>query len=382
MIQYIFCISPGRCGTDYLTALFRCARNTWSTHEALPIMNGTPMIAFNRLDEEPLRVLTDLKWDTIQSRQRGRVYCETNHSFIKGWGWLVPDRLAPQEQIGVVVLRRHRDENALSLLRIRDVPGISEFSRTWYLEPDAARNLDSPQSGAGLFELCQWYIDETYRRGQAYRDAFPGIRYFECELSQLNEPAFVERMFAFFDLTATPELAAVVGRPLNTKEYWPRWTKEQLLDLPSYANPDDWLRADRDSLLAELVSWLRQQQAHAISSMQPDPALFGSLSTAIPKVVADAEVELERTFQIRLRFTETERLLMGELLYSLNPRDFAFLALERRTQPYIAHHYDFNFELTLKRVYQRLGLVGLSAGLLAMARGRWRRDPSHTAAER
>ena len=63
-------------------------------------------------------------------------------------------------------------------------------------------------------------------------------------------------------------------------------------------------RRTRDSLLAELVSWLRQQQVHAISSMQPDPALFGSLSTAIPKVVADAEVELERAFQIRLRFTE------------------------------------------------------------------------------
>ena len=49
----------------------------------------------------------------------------------------------------MVVLRRHRDENALSLLRIRDVPAISEFSRTWYLEPDAARNLDSPQPGPG-----------------------------------------------------------------------------------------------------------------------------------------------------------------------------------------------------------------------------------------
>ena len=131
-------------------------------------MNGEPMQRFNQGDEAPLRDLMPAKWNAIRrARGRRRTYCETNHSFVKGWGWLVPDEWAPQEQIGVIILRRDPEKVATSLLRLHDVPGASSFSRTWYLAPGSKRNRSEPPAGGDPYDLCAWYVRETYLRAEA-----------------------------------------------------------------------------------------------------------------------------------------------------------------------------------------------------------------------
>ena len=96
-IRYLFCITPGRSGSDYLAGLLAHARNTVSVHEGVPVMNGRPMRRFNDGDDRELRALLPAKLRAIRRRARpGHVYCETNHSFVKGWGYLLPDAVLPQ----------------------------------------------------------------------------------------------------------------------------------------------------------------------------------------------------------------------------------------------------------------------------------------------
>jgi hypothetical protein len=89
-IRYLFYINPGRSGSDYLAGLLARARNAVGVHEGVPVMSGRPMRRFNDGDDRELLALMPAKLRAIHRRARpGQVYCETNHSFIKGWGYLL-----------------------------------------------------------------------------------------------------------------------------------------------------------------------------------------------------------------------------------------------------------------------------------------------------
>src|SRR4051812_46503666 len=178
-IRYLFCINPGRSGSDYLAGLLARARNAVGVHEDVPVMNGRPMRLFNDGDDRELRALMPTKLRAVRRRSRpGKVYFETNHSFIKGWGYLLPE-FVPQEQVGVVVLRRDPAKVAYSLLRLHDVPGLTEWGRTWYLTPGAKRNLNPPPDAPTPYEHCRWYVREIELRAEDYRRRFPGMTYFD-----------------------------------------------------------------------------------------------------------------------------------------------------------------------------------------------------------
>ena len=131
--KYIFSINSGRSGSDYLTELLSKASNTTSIHEGFPIMNGMPMKKFNEGNASELYKLVSLKMKQIhrQIKNGAKIYCETNHSYIKGWGYIIPDEYIPQEEIAIVILRRDIDRVAYSLLGVHNVPGTSESNRTW-----------------------------------------------------------------------------------------------------------------------------------------------------------------------------------------------------------------------------------------------------------
>jgi hypothetical protein len=213
-IRYLFCINTGRSGSDYLTELFAQAENAVSLHEALPIMNGVPMQRYNEGDESALRALMPVKLAEIRKKASNghKIYCETNHSFVKGWGWLVPE-VVPQEQIGVIVLRRAPEQVIHSHLRVRNVPGTTSWSRTWVLTPGAARDHCSAPDRDDHYGLCRWYVEEIERRAQAYKSRFPEITYLECDLEQLNDRRFVGEIFERFGLVPSPRLDETVGKP-------------------------------------------------------------------------------------------------------------------------------------------------------------------------
>ena len=378
-VRYLFCINPGRSGSDYLTGLLRHAHDCVSVHEGLPIMNGLPMQRFNEGDERALGDLMPLKWKAIE-RQRGRrhrVYSETNHSFIKGWGWLVPDAYADQQEIGVVVLRRDPSKVALSLLRLHDVPGTSTFSRTWYLSPTASRNVTKAPESDDPYELCRWYAEEIYRRADDYRRRFPKVRYYDCEVEQLNDLPGVQGLFKTFGLKPKPTLSGVVGQRFNTREVFPRWSKAQLLDLVPYVSPDAWPAKEKDQLIADMLDWIGRERADQWRGMRRNRQYLGTWVTAATELVVQSQRDLEEAFKVRLRYTETERCLIQEMVYRLDRRDFAFLFVDRNPPPGLSFTYDFNRTLDLATIYRHLGPAGVLRTVGIMMRGAWGGDKSH-----
>jgi hypothetical protein len=184
------------------------------------------------------------------------VYAEANHCFIKGFGWLLPEYI-PEEEIGVIVLRRDPDAVARSFYRI----GVNAFNnggRGWLIHANARQRLvplppipfltaryyyyrllhrayyfakarprltlrvcegrDEPRTPADLnIRLLRWYVDEVYALTDRYKQTFPRIRYFEATTEQLNNLSRVQDLFAFFGFKPKDSLAGVVGVPINTK---------------------------------------------------------------------------------------------------------------------------------------------------------------------
>ncbi|MEM9926594.1 MAG: hypothetical protein AAF915_23050 [Cyanobacteria bacterium P01_D01_bin.50] len=375
-IKYIFCINSGRSGSDYLTELLSKAENTVSIHEGFPVMNGSPMEEFNRGDEGELKKLMPLKLKEIRKKNKNgqKIYCETNHSFIKGWGYLIPDTYIPQEEIGIIILKRDVDKTAYSLLRVRDVPGSSKWTRTWLLTPNVERNISEPAVNANPYELCKWYVEETYLRAEEYKKMFPRIKYVECNLEQLNQYDFVIEMFANFGLVAKSELQDIVGRIVNVRNERRKLPLEELLAVPKYPSADNLENKKRDELIDRMLNYLQKNKADEIAQAQPDDAMGGTFAMEATRIVDNAEQELEEEFKYSLMFTETELILIWDLLRIINPKDILLICCQRSSSPGISYSYDFNQTLNIIEMIQKIGLIQV---ISMIVKGIWKKDYSH-----
>jgi hypothetical protein len=260
-----------------------------------------------------------------------------NNSYIKGWGYLVPDEHIPQEEIGVIILRRDVEKIIHSILRTRILPGASAWSRAWLLRPGDQRNFSQPPENAGRYELCQWYVQETNLRAQAYQKQFPRIKYVECDLEQLNDYDFVVEMFEQFALTPTSALKDAVGETTNQMAWWPRLSLEELLAPSRYPGADDLPPGERDALIANMIAYLHEHRTPEIAHAQGI-----SLFPAAAHIVTAAEKELEETFRYSLMFTEMEWTLIFEFLHAIAPQDPMFVMVNRTPPPGIAYKFDLN----------------------------------------
>ncbi|MCP4201140.1 MAG: hypothetical protein GY769_04320 [bacterium] len=255
MIRYIFSINPGRAGSHYLSLLLSEARGCVSMHEPEPVMNGCAMRRYLRGDEALLRSILPEKVAAIErSRGSSTVYAESNHCFIKGFGWLLPE-LLPREKMALVVLRRDREALKRSFQRILSSPFLRSGD-DWIITPLArprqvplplafrpalirfhvyralARTVARPGVMAIMSRgrrkmpafmrryesaLLDWYFDEVEARTRRYRESFPEIRMVEVDLRQLNTSTGARRLFRELDLEPEAGFETLVGRATNQK---------------------------------------------------------------------------------------------------------------------------------------------------------------------
>ncbi len=378
MIKYIFSINTGRCGSDYAAELFSKAENTISFHESYPLMNGAPMQSFNHGDEQALRRLMPVKLKQIrkQSRRGRKIYCETNHSFIKGWGYLIPEFI-PQEEIGVLILHRNVKQVIYDFIRDHKIPGTTEHTRTYQLIPGSPRNLSAPPAQATPYDLCHWYIKETYLRAEQYRSMFPRIRYIECDVEQLNDYAYVVNILATFGLVPTPQLQKVVGVHVNTRDNYPKRTLDDLLTVSPYPCADSLNVSERDQLIAAMISYLREQKAGELANIRPDIHYANTMMYGIRRFVGYAQQELEEMFQYSLKFTETEDILWKELLWAIRPNDLVFFFYQRSGPPGISYTTDGNIVPSLVTAVQKLGVQAIFQKIVLILKGPRNHDPTH-----
>ncbi len=254
-VRCVFSIGPGRTGSHYLSDLFKHVENCLPLHEAAPVGSGQPMRQYLRGNTAPMETIAKAKAAVMAAVvEQGLTYVETNHIFIKGFGWYMPDYFE-EPDIGVVVLERPTDEVVTSTLKINSSP-LSRLGYDWTITPEAADPiLPPPRSllpGRATFwlnsmlaapyhrmgrlhraagrtvpeppgwlrryeeEVLAWYVEETWARAEAYRRRFPGVRFVTTSAQELSTPEGVDAMLDTFGLTAKPSLADTLGQTTNT----------------------------------------------------------------------------------------------------------------------------------------------------------------------
>ena len=142
-IKYIFCISTGRCGTDYLSKLLATLEGCNSFHEQKPKMHKAEMQEYLKGNKEPMQNLMRNKIEKIFS-SKSELYSDTTHLFIKGFGWEIP-KFIPQEEIGIIILKRDIDKVAASTHRVQSGP-FNELGRDWIIYPNGNHITRPPLS--------------------------------------------------------------------------------------------------------------------------------------------------------------------------------------------------------------------------------------------
>ncbi|WP_268035914.1 hypothetical protein [Algoriphagus sp. PAP.12] len=237
MIKYIFSINTGRSGSHYLSKMLQNVEGINSFHEPYPVMNGYPMIKYLKGKEKELRSQMPEKLRQIEKNlDNGKVYVETNHMFIKGFGWLIPENI-PQENIGVVLIKKNKTEVAKSHYRIFCSP-LSIFGKLWLMFPTMKNPINkfskpeilkyrlyffinrflmsryNPFKDLKLerrifksyeLKLLEWYVEETYSQAERFRRKYPKIKVFETTIEKLNDVEEYERLFKFFKLEFKPK---------------------------------------------------------------------------------------------------------------------------------------------------------------------------------
>jgi len=140
MIKYIFTISTGRTGTHYLSKLFQHIDGIKSYHEPIPIMHAKAMRQFLKGKTKLMEKKMPEKIDAINKlSEDAEVYFESNHMFIKGFGWYIPDYINPEE-IGVLVITRKKEEIVASHIKLDATP-LHYKGWDWTITPLVDHNL-------------------------------------------------------------------------------------------------------------------------------------------------------------------------------------------------------------------------------------------------
>lgn len=275
-IEYIFSINTGRSGSHYLMHIFNHAEDCRAFHEPEPSGNGRVMRAYAQGNAEPIKQCVEKKINHIHEIKRNcHIYAETSHCFIKGFGWFLPQHL-PQEKIGVVILRRTPAKIVESYRRVHCSP-LNPLGRRWISLPNMKSPLVPPPNiliSAKVsyhYARCirfkeltiqrikfllkrilnkksplltydekkhlawytetqypdwlkqyeqdclNWYIEETERKTEAFRQQYPDIKYYEVNIEELNSLDAVQQMFSYFGLRRKNSLDSVLGRATNLK---------------------------------------------------------------------------------------------------------------------------------------------------------------------
>ena len=245
-ITSIFSINPGRCGSQYLYKLLASCDNCEAWHEHKPIGNGRAMRDFLNGDRNKMRIIADEKLHKISDVSSDKIYAETNHCFIKGFGWeLMPE--LPRAQTAIIHLHRKPELIIESLMKV----GASALMRdgiNWIILPNRNSPLVAPPSGyfsaktSYLFyrlariittggckrlptpafikqyeyDCLNWYLKETEALAKLFKQTFPDALYIDVDIEDLNIPEKVFALLKQLGLNASSETAALVGQASNT----------------------------------------------------------------------------------------------------------------------------------------------------------------------
>jgi len=161
--RLVFCLSPGRSGTRWLSEVLRSVPGVHSAHEpepdfahAMRAAQDKPNVAYQFWLEDKLPAI---------AATDGDVYFETSHLVNKGF-------IEPLINIGlvpdVVVIERDPRDVALSYWKRGHIPARTPAGRRYLVQPDDRGNYMPLDEWEELsdYQLCMWYALEQRARNR------------------------------------------------------------------------------------------------------------------------------------------------------------------------------------------------------------------------
>lgn len=206
--HYYFCLSQGRTGTTFLTALF---------NENLPPISEShhEQLGFDTFGVETPNISTFMTFNTkgnvgevkkFWKQKLTRIskkpvthYAETSHLFMKAGLMENLDLLPASDKIHLIILRRDTMKVIQSYHNNFDFMGKGTMWM-WFLDPFYPRKIVNPQPFAelGVFGDRLWYIYEIDARIEYYKMKLKkkkNVQFVEANIKDLNDKTKVAVFF-------------------------------------------------------------------------------------------------------------------------------------------------------------------------------------------
>lgn len=169
--RFIFTVTTGRSGSNFLTEIMGCLKGVLSVHEPKPrydrvlsMVQNCPTIANEFLEQKKIPWIKH----HIKNNQ---IFIESSHLFCKGFlePWLSHDDLPVPD---LIFLDRDLRKIALSMYQLNTIPGRNLAGVKYYLSPRDMSLMTQLESYEQLndYQLCYWYCLEIERRKEIYGD--------------------------------------------------------------------------------------------------------------------------------------------------------------------------------------------------------------------
>lgn len=256
-IKAVFSINAGRSGSQYLSRMLGSGKNCVAFHELNPTGFGQALVDYHRGDDHKVRDVARVKYAFMETFfKKNLIYAETNHGFIKGFGWPLIEMM-DQRAVAIITLRRDPEKIVDSMIKVRSLP-LSSTGKFYNLTPERLNPIVPPPTLLGLTpaasyrlgrlaaipekvlarlkkvmfgypirryvplrryqeNIIRWYLHETVELERLFKERFPGCMYIDVDIDDLNDPEKIMDLFGRIGIEWEEGDIAEVGVPANTK---------------------------------------------------------------------------------------------------------------------------------------------------------------------
>lgn len=192
----IFVASTGRCGTMFMSEVFRELTGIPSYHEPLPYCIGKTLEETNDRETYSKETKDELtrKIQQVKECSLDGDYFESNQMFIKSYAELM---VRAFRRISVIYLERNPIEVALSYAE-----KCEYYEADWVLRSHWRKNMLPTSVSLSFFETIVWQYLEVKERYLRMRKDFSMT--FEFDFRKINDGAEWDRMFSRFGIKHKP----------------------------------------------------------------------------------------------------------------------------------------------------------------------------------
>jgi len=194
-MAFIFVASTGRCGTKFLTAVWKYFTKYPSFHEPVPYCAGQTLrevnneCGMNKSSREELRTkLLQISGDAKEGN-----YFESNQMFIKSYLHLV---VYKKEFRPLYVIYLHRNPIEVTMSYFKKT--FPSHDMSWHLQPQWQKNLMRGRKGLGFHEISLWQCFEIRERFLLWKDKFD--KTYDFDFRKISDPEEYRKMFAHFEI--------------------------------------------------------------------------------------------------------------------------------------------------------------------------------------